>query len=63
MAAFKNSFYKDASFRAPHLDQTDFQIQRNPRNRPSFHHKKYPSENVFKYKNKKYKPERCELEF
>ena len=41
MAAFKNSLYKDASFRAPHLDQTDLQIQRNPRNRPSFHHKKY----------------------
>ena len=25
MAAFKNCFYKDASFRAPHLDQTDFE--------------------------------------
>ena len=46
-----------------HLDKTDFQMQRNLRNRPSFHHKKYPSENVFKCKNKKYKPERCELEF
>ena len=27
--------------RAPHLDKTDFQIQRNPRNGPPFHHKKY----------------------
>ena len=34
-------FNKKASFRAPHLDKTDFQIQRNPRNRPSIHHKKY----------------------
>ena len=24
-----------------HLDKTDFQMQRNLRNRPSFHHKKY----------------------
>ena len=64
---------KRDSFRAPHLDKTDFQIQRNPRNRPSFHHKKYrlmldpliiiTSENVLKCKNKKYKQERCELEF
>ena len=34
-------FNKKDSFRAPHLDKTDFQIQRSPCNRPSFHHKKY----------------------
>ena len=32
---------KKKSFRVPHLDKTDFQIHRNPRNIPSFHHKKY----------------------
>ena len=34
-------FNKKDSVRAPHLDKTDFQIPRNPCNRPSFHHKKY----------------------
>ena len=34
-----NNNNKKNSFRAPHLDKTDFQMQRNPLNRPSFHHK------------------------
>ena len=56
-----------------HLDKTDFQMQRNPRNRPSFQHKKYrlmldpliiiPFRKCIKIQNKKYKQERCELEF
>ena len=34
-------FNRKDSFRAPHLDKIDFRILRKPRNRPSFHHKKY----------------------
>ena len=63
MAAFKNCFYKDTSFRAPHLDQTDFESSVIPATDHHFTIRNTRQKMYFKCKNKKYKPERCELEF